>query len=1238
MKVAKMFFWGFVSLVLFFCSVQSFAGVTIGGPYTADEHTVLLLHFDGDLTNESQLAKNGVGHSVSGSLSYEASVTGLNQCLRLDNNAQSDSSCVTVADTSYLDLTDDWTIEGWVKVATIGEAWMTDPRLVIKAGDAAFWLPNYYVNLSGSSKWFLSGYNVDGQYLWPEVSSAENILTTGDWFHVTYIRDTSKNLQIQLLHNASGELVDFAYQQYDATEEASPRLSNQPVYIGYGGGGTDSWLDGWVDEIRISNVVRDFSMPPILLNVTQLDNQSATVTSYEVVCEVYSSNMSTGSVTLRYDAGDGFQSLIMTSADGKVYSATIPRQAPGKIVKYYVKAVDSDSKVSTSPANAETNATYHQFGVFSAKDMVLSLNFEEGTGVPIDGSVYENTVEVVGTPTFSNDAASGNKSIYLDGSSYLKVDSPWLTSEEFAIDFWFKADEVTENVRLIQRPSDPWWIQNYQVKFGTNKITAGSYIPDEGRWLSNELWLDATVNAGTWYRVIYEVKKAAEFDSVNYYAALQLRDNSDNVIETKRLGFMGTVLQAELPLEIGHGGDGLHFKGYIDDLKIFNYPAVGIVVIPTETIGGPYVADEHTVLLLHFDDNLENASDLAADGVGHGSLSYISNNISGLGKCLRIDNDSQNDSSFVTVADTSTLDLTQDWTIEGWINIFTFGETSTDWRWVPRLINKTGESAFYFGNYYIEMWGDSRIFKCGYNVESPLDWIEVDSPTGAMVPGQWAHITFIRDSERNLLIQMVHNANRELTFFGITKYDPITQDPPRLNNNPVYIGFAGGGTDSWLDGFVDEVRISNIVREFDVPPIITDVTNVANQDVSAEGYTVSANIFTLFSSMITTATLHYSVNGTWYETPMVQGLGDEYTATISQQPVGSVIKYYIEAIDNAGLSATQPATAVSDSEYYSFGVYQANTQTLSLSFEEGSGTPVDNSSYGHTVTMIGTPVFSDNAKVGSHSIYLEGESSYLKIDSPFLTSEELAVEFWFNADTVKNNVRLLQRPGSPWYMPNYQVRFGSGSTITAGSYVPDEGRWLSNELYLTATVAAGKWYHVQYEVAKATGEGAGYYAVFQLLDENDQLIEKISATFTSPIYQATQPLEIGHGGDGLCYKGYIDDVHIYNYAALNLVPSGVRDKSTVPDHYELVQNYPNPFNPITKIAYSVPSYGRVKITVLNLLGEKVSTLMDESVLPGRYSVIWNGCDNHGRMVSTGIYFYVMEAKGFRQVKKMVLMK
>ncbi len=90
--------------------------------------------------------------------------------------------------------------------------------------------------------------------------------------------------------------------------------------------------------------------------------------------------------------------------------------------------------------------------------------------------------------------------------------------------------------------------------------------------------------------------------------------------------------------------------------------------------------------------------------------------------------------------------------------------------------------------------------------------------------------------------------------------------------------------------------------------------------------------------------------------------------------------------------------------------------------------------------------------------------------------------------------------------------------------------------------------------------------------------------------------------------------------------------------YRLSDNYPNPFNPTTVIQYTVPKAGKVRIDIYNVLGEKVKTLVNGVMTPGTYSAIWNGTDDNGKRVTTGVYFYQLKAKNAVITKKMTFIK
>lgn len=94
----------------------------------------------------------------------------------------------------------------------------------------------------------------------------------------------------------------------------------------------------------------------------------------------------------------------------------------------------------------------------------------------------------------------------------------------------------------------------------------------------------------------------------------------------------------------------------------------------------------------------------------------------------------------------------------------------------------------------------------------------------------------------------------------------------------------------------------------------------------------------------------------------------------------------------------------------------------------------------------------------------------------------------------------------------------------------------------------------------------------------------------------------------------------------------------LPESFTLAQNAPNPFNPQTRIDYDIPKATNVRLEVYNVLGQHVNTLVDGFQEAGSKSVIWNGRDNSGASVSSGVYFYRIEAGDFSMTRKMMMLK
>ncbi len=134
---------------------------------------------------------------------------------------------------------------------------------------------------------------------------------------------------------------------------------------------------------------------------------------------------------------------------------------------------------------------------------------------------------------------------------------------------------------------------------------------------------------------------------------------------------------------------------------------------------------------------------------------------------------------------------------------------------------------------------------------------------------------------------------------------------------------------------------------------------------------------------------------------------------------------------------------------------------------------------------------------------------------------------------------------------------------------------------------------------------------------------------------------LGFGLEGVNNSQGIRDQLLQRTLAWFDVPTGIGDGNSaanLPDKYSLQQNYPNPFNPTTSINYQLPMLSRVELAIYNVLGQKIRTLVSKKQTAGRYSVDWNGRDDAGIVVPSGIYLYRLNAETFVESRKMVVIK
>lgn len=118
-------------------------------------------------------------------------------------------------------------------------------------------------------------------------------------------------------------------------------------------------------------------------------------------------------------------------------------------------------------------------------------------------------------------------------------------------------------------------------------------------------------------------------------------------------------------------------------------------------------------------------------------------------------------------------------------------------------------------------------------------------------------------------------------------------------------------------------------------------------------------------------------------------------------------------------------------------------------------------------------------------------------------------------------------------------------------------------------------------------------------------------------------------------------IEIYQGASVKItdIPTGIdAEENPLPASFQLFQNYPNPFNPTTTISYRLPVKGDVQLTIYDQLGRQIRKLVNQTQSSGSHRIEWNGLDDNGNEVSSGIYIYQLKSNRLAENRKMVLIR
>ena len=402
--------------------------------------------------------------------------------------------------------------------------------------------------------------------------------------------------------------------------------------------------------------------------------------------------------------------------------------------------------------------------------------------------------------------------------------------------------------------------------------------------------------------------------------------------------------------------------------------------------------------------------------------------------------------------------------------------------------------------------------------------------------------------------------------------------------------------------------------------------------------------------------LLYSLNnGSFVTSPMTfQGSDTTYNAVIPQQVTNTFVHYFIQATDSAGNRARLASSAFGGaSSDTSQGFFFYTVLNRPLTIQDIQYTPFTNGRSGYLGAVVSIPgvVTADTGHIGIAPLNTGGTSA------------------WY-----------MQSGNQPWSglwivgEENTMTPLRNGDSITVTGSVAEQFDVTRIQNISSAPVHATGRPEPPF-VVSTTGTfgpnvGNGTPAAEQyegmLVQFNNVTVTSIDPVFSDPtefeVDDGTGPIIVRRDGrhnysnvpaDTIIGRtiirlgdhiSYLRGVIYFSFNRYKIVPRTPTDWGTItsveidrepglPARYSLAQNYPNPFNPLTTIVYEIPVGGPVTLKVYNVLGQEVQTLVQDVQSAGKYTVRFDASS-----MSTGVYFYSLNAAQFRSVKKMLLLK
>lgn len=470
----------------------------------------------------------------------------------------------------------------------------------------------------------------------------------------------------------------------------------------------------------------------------------------------------------------------------------------------------------------------------------------------------------------------------------------------------------------------------------------------------------------------------------------------------------------------------------------------------------------------------------------------------------------------------------------------------------------------------------------------------------------------------------------------------------------------------------------NVEYTGDRGPVISDVTDLATT-LSTEPRTVEAVITddnpAGGAAGVASANLVISYNGGEFTSiPMTNTSGDIWAAEIPAQTTGTSVTYYVEATDVADLYTKE----LTSHNYFYYGKSAGAQFLLLLDGLGATGYPSQYYFYGTGVDL-------------PYDIWAYGAATAELLDL-YTTVFEITTfgPAYGNAVAVKT---WLDQGGKNYLLAGDEVLGGyygwPGTVVSIPAGDNDADAFFEylgvTEYYGDINYGASGDQNLPWRIYPVAGDAISgaladsltAYGVDTLLYDPYYEVGATNwldgfgvATDVTVCFKAVpnDSLSAAYGTDPLAIGIYKEDATLDNktvflgfdplsinsapYAWWSAYPAspmaktiewfgeltGIFETENVVNKYQLNQNYPNPFNPTTSISYSIPRDEFVRLTVYNMLGQKVRTLVSSRQVAKSYRVTWDGTDDNGLDVPSGVYFYNIQAGSFVSTKKMILMK